>query len=237
MATSLWRLVKDQLKYVLESLGVREKRSFGLNGLDVRAADLIKIRRGFFVETGANDGVSQSNSLYFEHYLGWRGLLIEPIPELASRCRAHRRKALVEQCALVSSTFQDSEIEIQYCNLMSLVRGARGSSDEELAHVKNGTQYLRPDDKPYTIRVPARTLTWVLEKHGVKHIDFLSLDVEGYEANVLRGLDFEKFAPQYILVEANYPDEIEDALGGRYELFAKLSHHDRFYRLLEREPE
>jgi hypothetical protein len=67
----------------MERVGARPKRSFGLNELDVKLANHIRFRRGFFVEVGGNDGISQSNTAYLERYLGWRGLLIEPIPELA----------------------------------------------------------------------------------------------------------------------------------------------------------
>ena len=98
-----------------------------LTSLDIKLAEQLQYRGGYFVEAGGNDGISQSNTAYFERYLGWKGLLIEPIPDLAARCKANRPQAIVECCALVAKDFPNSVVEMHYCNLMSLVRGARGS--------------------------------------------------------------------------------------------------------------
>jgi len=57
--------------------------------------------------------------------------------------------------------------------------------------------------------VPARTLRSILDEVSEKEIDFLSLDVEGYELNVLKGLDLNKYPPKYMLVEARFREEIE----------------------------
>jgi len=51
------------------------------------------------------------------------------------------------------------------------------------------------------------------------------------KGQVLRGLDFNRYAPVYILAEVDNLREVESVLGGRYDLVAQLSHHDRLYRL------
>jgi FkbM family methyltransferase len=222
--------VKEPIRLSMERLGVRPKRTFGLNQLDVRLAEHVKFRGGFFIEVGGNDGISQSNTVYLERYLGWRGLLIEPIPDLVRQCKANRPRAIVEECALVAEGFSEPTVEMKYCGLMSIVCGARGR-DKEDEHIASGCQHLGPEEGPYTITVPARTLSSVLEAHGIGRVDLLSLDVEGYEGQVLRGLDFDRHAPRYLLVEANNLTDVEQALGQRYEFVAQLSHHDRLYRL------
>jgi FkbM family methyltransferase len=215
----------------MERVGVRPKRSFGLNGLDVRLAEHVRGYGGFFVEVGGNDGISQSNTAYLERYRGWRGLLIEPIPELVRQCKINRPLAIVEECALVPEGYPETTVKMKYCGLMSLVCGARGTDLKDEAHIANGRQYLGPDEEPYTIRVAARTLSSVLDAHAIQRVDLLSLDVEGYEGSVLRGLDFSRQAPRYILVEVNNLTDVEQALDQRYELVAELSYHDRLYRL------
>lgn len=215
----------------MERVGARPKRSFGLNDLDVKLAKHIKFRRGFFVEVGGNDGISQSNTAYLERYLGWRGLLIEPIPELARQCKTNRPRAIIEECALVAKDFRGTTVEMTYCGLMSLVCGARGTDDEDEAHITAGRQFLAPGKAPYTITAPARTLSSVLDTHRIRRVDLLSLDVEGYENEVLRGVDFDRHAPLYILVEVNDLVDVQQALGQRYEIIAELSHHDLLYRL------
>src|SRR5437773_417214 len=113
----------------MSQLRFRAKRqSFALNELDIQLARLLgEQRRGFFIEAGANDGIAQSNTLYFENYLGWRGLLIEPIPELAQKCRSNRPRAVVENTALVPFEFDQATVEMRYCNLMSLIKGGMRS--------------------------------------------------------------------------------------------------------------
>ena len=54
--------------------------SFSLNQLDKKLEKFVNYNDGFYVELGANDGVSQSNSLYFETKRNWSGILIEPSP-------------------------------------------------------------------------------------------------------------------------------------------------------------
>lgn len=219
------------IRHIMPPFGSR--RSYALNDLDIKLTPFLNFRNGYFIEAGANDGLSQSNTAFFERYLGWRGLLIEPIPALAARCRVNRPKAKVEQCALVAADFERRTVDIQYCNLMSVVNGARGSPEADRAHVETGLKFLALGEKTYTVSVPARTLQEVMQQHNISHVDLLSLDVEGYEAAVLTGIDFTAVAPRYILVEANDPASIEAVLGEKYELIAVLSHHDRLYGVVD----
>lgn len=217
------------IKKISRFLGsIGRRKSFGLNGLDLKLAEYIDFDEGFFVEAGANDGVSQSNTLYLEKYRKWRGLLVEPIPELANRCRKNRRKSHVENVALVPAEFEESEIQIRYCGLMSQVKGAMKSEQAELEHIESGCEVQNLES--HELSVPARTLSDLLDQCEVDRIDLLSLDVEGFELPALQGLDFDRHRPKYMLIEAWFRDEIEDYLGPRYEPIAELSHHDVLYR-------
>ena len=115
-----------------------QEQSFSLNELDLKLKPYLNFREGFFIEAGANDGVSQSNTLYFERYRSWKGLLIEPIPELAAQCRKNRPGCLVENCALVPFGFSEPQMAMSYCNLMSLVKGAMKS--DGLNHVSRNAR-------------------------------------------------------------------------------------------------
>jgi FkbM family methyltransferase len=215
----------------LERIGAYNPPGFGLDGLDKRLLSYVGNRNGVFVEAGANNGLNQSNTAYLQFYRGWKGLLVEPIPELAAECRLNRAGAIVEQCALIACGSKVSVVEMTYCNLMSIVKGARGSDAADADHVAAGVKYLAADDSPKLYHVPAQTLDDLFRKNGLIRIDLLSLDVEGYEAQALKGIDFNRVAPSWILVEANDPVAVEDVLLPRYDFVALLSHHDRLYRL------
>ena len=207
----------------------RHERAFGLDQLDLKLALHLKSTGGFYVEAGANDGVTQSNTALLARHRGWRGLLVEPVPELARRCRLLRPESIVEQVALVAPDHGAPTVAMRYANLMSLVPGARGSEDADRAHVAEGERLQGVSS--YALEVPARTLSELLDAHRVRRVDLLSLDLEGYEPTALRGLDLERHRPAFILVEAWDRDAIDEQLGRRYEPLAQLSRHDVLYRL------
>lgn len=228
-------MLSEIFRQMSDRLSSRSRRqSFALNQLDVKMEPYLRRRNGFFIEAGGNDGIRQSNTLYFEKYLGWRGLLIEAVPALAERCRSNRPKCIVENCALVSSAYHQAEIEIHYRDLMSIIKGGALGPAEEERYLREGKTFLKKDDQPYSIMVPARTLNAVLDKHRIGRVDLLSLDVEGYEAEVLMGIDFEKHRPEHILIEVRKEHVIESLLKPWYREVAVIhqstGYADKLYK-------
>ena len=209
----------------------RRPRYHGLNELDRKLEAHVDFDRGIFVEAGANDGLSQSNTLYFETYRRWRGLLVEPIPRLADACRRNRRRAVVECCALVPFDQAGKTIPMVDANLMSLVRGAMKTSEDEARHIAaaSAVQQLVPQE----VEVVGQPLSALLDRHGFGRIDLLSLDVEGFELQALQGIDFARHRPRFILVEARYRAEIDAFLAPYYTVRDVLSHHDVLYAARE----
>ena len=206
------------------------RRSYSLNQLDTKLNQYINFPGGNFVEVGANDGIAQSNTLYYEKYMGWTGLLVEAIPDLAEKCRQNRPGCIVENCALVAFDYPYKVTEMNYCNLMSCASGAFNNTAIAYQHIEAGIKHLKTGEHPYKISVPAKPLSAVLDSHNLIHIDLLSLDVEGYEVEVLRGIDFNRHAPTYLLIEVRpeLRDEIENILGGKYELLSVLSSNNSY---------
>ncbi len=220
------------MRKLVDILGLRkpERRYYGLDGLDRKLEPHLDFDRGVFVEAGANDGLSQSNTAYFEESRGWRGLLIEPIPDLAERCRANRPRSAVENCALVPLAQDGQPVAMTYCGLMSVVDGSWPDPGAERAHLEAGLK-VQALERTYQVTVPGHSLSALIDRHRLRRIDLLSLDVEGFERQALDGLDFARHRPRFILVEARFRADIDDALLPLYDVRAELSHHDVLYAL------
>ena len=151
--------------------------------------------KGYFVEVGANNPYGSQTWLLEQS--GWTGVLIEPLPDLAADLRA-ARKAKVFSVACSSPENADRELPFH-------VAGPHSSLDRKR---------MAPGAVPEKIiNVPIRTLDSILAEAGSPtRFDFLSIDVEGHEIEVLRGLDIARWRPRLILLE----DHVADLSRHRY---------------------
>lgn len=148
---------------------------------------------GFYFECGANDGIFQSNTFRLEKEKNWSGILVEPSPFAFQQCMNNRDKSknVFLNYALVSDDYKYPTITGDFDgHPMSSINGKR-----------------RNNFFNANIEVPVTTFTNILLALKVNKIDFLSLDVEGFELEVLRGLDFTLCSPTYILLEVNTGEE------------------------------
>jgi FkbM family methyltransferase len=152
--------------------------------------------KGYYVEVGANDPRARSQTWHLEQR-GWTGVLIEPQPDLAARLRAER-KGEVFAVACSSPAKAGQELPLH-------VAGPLSSLDR---------RSMAPGATPETsIRVPVRTLDSILEQAGSPAaFDFLSIDVEGHEIEVLQGFDLVRWRPRLIMIE----DHVADLSKHRY---------------------
>ena len=200
----------------------------GLNGLDKKLLPFLPQGVGYFIEAGANDGVRQSNTHYLEKRRSWNGLLVEPVPRLARKCAKNRKKSVVAQVVLVSPEQSGTEIKIIDLDLMTLVANQSAGLIDTNSHIQlaEDVQGITADE----ITVRGTTLSELLEEQGNPHVTLFSLDVEGFEADVLKGLDLARHKPDFILVETRGIDKVTLALGSHYGLIATLSHHDYLFK-------
>jgi FkbM family methyltransferase len=146
---------------------------------------------GCCVEVGAHDGVTLSTTLYFE-MIGWKCLLIEPIPEFVEKIR-RKRTCAVYDCA-ASSEEGDATFFVT----------ENAESLSTLAITEDQKKRIAAEKAPIReIRVKKRTLDSILMQSGFTEIDFITIDVEGHELDVLHGLTIEKYGPRIIIVEDN----------------------------------
>ena len=211
------------IEHCAKTVSRQQGEYYGLGELDKKLKAYIKKKRGFFIELGANDGIAQSNTLWFEKHKKWSGILIEAVPELYKKCKKNRPNCRVLNYACVEEGYPDDFIRLRYANLTSVVENAM-ESEELKEHLKSARKFCQQEQ--YAVDVTAQTLSTLLKESSVRHIDFLSLDVEGYELNVLKGLDFNKWQPHFILVEQREENgrAIKEYLTERgYKLICNLS--------------
>ena len=142
-------------------------------------------RSGFFVEVGANRPQELSQTWHLEQ-LGWTGILVEPQPELAGDlCRARSAKVFAVACSSPENAGRRMQLH---------VAGPWSALDRD--RMTPGAQPER------VIEVPVRTLDDILiEARAPVGFDFLSIDVEGHELEVLSGFDLARWRPRLVLLE------------------------------------
>jgi FkbM family methyltransferase len=197
---------------------IKKFRNFNAdNKLDLKMLKYINYENGFFIECGANDGVNQSNTWYYEKKLNWRGVLIEPIPEVFKQLKKNRKSENLFFNNVLKS-FNDKRKYIR------LIYDKKDSLITKIESKKN--------KNTYSFRSRAKTLNEILTiSKAPKKIDFFSLDVEGDEINVLNGVDFKKYYFKYILIETiNLKKVINKLKKFDYKLKKKLSNIDYLFK-------
>jgi FkbM family methyltransferase len=170
-----------------------EETYYSQNGEDALLWRIFQNQKdGIFVDIGARDGLALSNTLLFEQK-GWRGLCAEAHPTYAKACMVNR-KAIVVHAAIAD---EDKDTVPFYITNM----GCLSTLDKEMESYFKAA-YRKHFTGWQVIDVPMRTVNTMLEHCPFDHVDFISIDVEGSELNVLRGFDLKKYNPRIILSEA-----------------------------------
>lgn len=177
--------------------------------------DALLPKEGYYVDIGAHDGRSYSNTYHLEKF-GWRGVLVEPILPTFFKLRQLRSLQSNDfvNAACVSFDYTSRNLLMSYGDLMSF---APEISYLDTKDWQNGSkQFLNRNEIVTETWVPAKTLNQILmDLKSPKNIDFISIDVEGAELEVLRGIDFSTYSFQLLCIETYNQKSILDFMSAK----------------------
>jgi FkbM family methyltransferase len=160
---------------------------------------------GFFVDVGAEEGVLGSNSLFFEEK-GWKGICIEPHPESFAKLQAQRKCV----CLPVAATSSKGKTKFTKINGPLQVLSGITDTYDERHQERIQREIEKKGGTKEEIEVETETLQSIFQTHGVKEVHYLSVDVEGGELEVLKGINFDDVMIHIIDIENNYPDTFSE---------------------------
>lgn len=156
-------------------------------------------KNGFYVDVGAHHPTRISNTCFYEKTLNWKGICIEPQEKFYKLLEKER------DCILIKHGVYNKKTTLEFC---TAVNGLTGIVETyEPRHLERIKRESKKDDLSDTfVRLEVDTLESVFDKHNVKIVDYMSLDVEGSEYEVLQGINYNKVKINIIDLEDNYPN-------------------------------
>jgi len=157
-------------------------------------------QNGTFLDIGANDGITLSNSYFFEKALGWKGICFEPLKTAFEKLEKCRTSININACAAGEDKMDYFLSVSGYGEMLS---GLKSKYDERhLQRVADTVQLHGGSIKE--VEVQCYDINKILEKYGYHSIDFISVDTEGNELEILKAIDFSKTHVKAITVENNF---------------------------------
>ncbi|MCL4338840.1 FkbM family methyltransferase [Patescibacteria group bacterium] len=146
---------------------------------------------GFYVDVGANDPRILSNTYHF-YLKGWRGINIEPDTDLFTKLEKYRKEDINLNIGIARRRGKRKFFNISAPTL---------STFSEITAIRSESEGYKINEIKYIDVIP---LSQILDKYLVNgKVDFFSIDVEGYESEVLRSNNWRKYRPEFIIIEIN----------------------------------
>ena len=163
------------------------------------------LRNGIFMDIGAHDGVSLNNTLFFEETRGWSGINVEPICSVYDKLCTRRPNCINVNVACTDYDYSSADFVLNLRNTEMLSGLAKDFDPRHHARVLRENKQ-NGGGETLLIKVLTRTVSSICSEHSITHINYLSIDVEGAEFSVIRGIDFSLLFIDVIAFEANYKD-------------------------------
>ncbi len=201
----------DNLFNNLNKIQIYEEKYYSANKIDEFLSKYIfkGFTNGYFMDIGANDGITINNTLYFEKYYNWKGINVEPLDEPYSKLIINRPNCINLNLAIDSS---DGETEFIYnTGYTEMISGIKKTYDSR--HYTRLLKELEQEGGTSIVKlVKTKTIKTILKQYNIKHIHYLSIYVEGGEKEVLQSIDFNEVFIDIISFEDNFFDITEKVI-------------------------
>ena len=154
---------------------------------------------GYFVDIGAYDGIMGSNSLHFERFLKWDGVAVEPSEIQFKKLKENRG------CKIINKAISSSVKEVEFMDVVEGLTQMSGINNE--IYQKYNSNIISKDHTSETKIIKITTTTFSEIVASDVEIDYLSIDIEGSEFELLESIDFDKYKIKVISVENNLPND------------------------------
>jgi len=155
----------------------------------VLLALLYDVERGFYIDVGANHPTRDSVTLLF-YRRGWRGVNVEPISELYDQLVKLRKRDVNLNCGAGSKH-----------GVLTLREYTKTQGHSTFVDSMKADHTVDMPYRDYDVEI--KTLATIINEQGAPHVHFLKIDVEGFEYEVIKGNDWEKYRPEVVCVESN----------------------------------
>ncbi len=222
------------MRIILQKIKTFYKKKFqkfnGLKKLDEKMLEFINFDNGYYVEIGAHDGINNSNTFFYEKYKKWKGVLVEP---------SFNFNLLVKNRSKSNIFFNYGCSDFESEEETTLLNSDDYSICKDLVDKKyfdwHQNKQILAKKQMIETKIKLKTLNSLLEKAKSPNlIDFFSLDVEGMELRVLKGINFEKFNFKFLLVECSNKEKFDEVskflISKKYLYIKKMTDWDYLFK-------
>lgn len=160
-------------------------------------------KNGFFVDIGAYDGITFSNSLFFEKHSNWKGICFEPNPISFEKLAKIRNSILINGGVSKENTILKFEKLTGSQELEMLSGFSDFFNEEHKLRIKNELKEVK-DSSSEIISIETFSLNQVLKEKNIDRVDYCSIDTEGGEFNILKTIDFNSIHISSLSIENNF---------------------------------